>query len=130
MAIPLMLVAYYFLRSTFDHNKNEFEKYRSLVVVQDSKIHYAKEGDNNFVSTIGVIKNNSDKKWKELRFEVQYFNQSGALIDTQSDSDYSLVLLPNTEHAFRVRESADKPEAEYASHKVFIRGARDADNWP
>jgi hypothetical protein len=131
LAIPLMLgVFYFFSRSFFDRNVKDFEKYRSLVAVQDSKIHYAKEGDNNFVSTIGTIKNNSDKKWKELRIEVQYFNQSGALIDTQSYSDYSLVLLPNTEQAFRVREPADKPEAEYASHKVFIRDARDADRWP
>jgi len=61
---------------------------------------------------------------------VQYFNQSGAPIDTQSDQDYSLVLLPNTEQAFRVRGSADKPEAEYASHKIFIRDARVADSWP
>ncbi|HEV2667879.1 MAG TPA: FxLYD domain-containing protein [Blastocatellia bacterium] len=130
VALPVMLVAFYFMRSSLDRNEKEFEKYRSLVVVQDSKIHYAKEGDSNFVSTIGTIKNNSDKKWKELRIEVQYFNQSGALIDTQSDSDYSLVLLPKTEHAFRVREAADKPEAEYVSHKVFIRDARDADSWP
>jgi hypothetical protein len=130
MAVPFMLVAYYFFISRLGRDEREFEKYRSLVVVQDSKIHTAKEGDNNFVSTIGVIKNNSDKKWKELRIEVQYFNQSGALIDTQSDTDYSLVLLPNTEHAFRVREPADKPEAEYASHKVFIRDAKNADSWP
>jgi len=38
-------------------------------------------------------------------------------------------LLPNTEHAFRIRESADKSEAEYTSHKIFIRDARDADSW-
>src|SRR5262245_26601965 len=130
LAIPLMLVAYYFLISRFDRDGKAFEKYRSLVVVQDSKIHYAKEGDNNFVSIIGVIKNKSDKKWKELRIELQYFNQAGALIDTQSDTNYSLVLLPNNEHAFRVREPAVKPEAEYASHKIFIRDARDADSWP
>jgi hypothetical protein len=130
VAIPFMLGAFYFMGSIFDRNGKEFEKYRSLVVVQDSKFHYAKEGDTGYVSTIGTIKNNSDKKWKELRLEVQYFNQAGALIDTHSDTDYSLVLLPTTEHTFRVREPADKAETEYASHKVFIRDARDADNWP
>lgn len=130
LAIPVMLGAFYFFTSTFDRNEKEFEKYRSLVVVQDSKIHYSKEGSEGFVSTIGTIKNNSDKKWKNIRLEAQYFNQSGALIDTRSELDYSLILLPNTEHAFRVRGTADKPETEYASHKVFIRGASDADSWP
>jgi len=42
MAIPVMLIAFYFMRSSLDRNEKEFEKYRSLVVVQDSKIHYAK----------------------------------------------------------------------------------------
>lgn len=130
VAVPFMFAAFYFISSTFDRDKKEFEKYRSLVIVQDSKIHYAKEGDEGFISTIGTIKNNSDKKWNDLRIEVQYFNQSGALIDTRTDPVYSLVLLPNTEHAFRVREPADKPETEYASHKVFIRDARNADSWP
>ena len=67
---------------------------------------------------------------QHLHIEVHYFNQSGALIDTRSDRDYSLILLPNTEHAFRVRAPADKPEADYVSHKMFIRDASDADNWP
>ncbi len=48
------------------------------------------------------------------------------LIDTTSDTTYGLTLAPHTEQAFRVLMQAVRPEASYASHKVFIRDAKSA----
>jgi len=127
--IPITIFMIYASSRMFG-NKAEFGKYQHLIVVQDSRLHYQKEGDTSSISTIGTIKNNSDKKWKEVYLEVQYFNESGALIDTQADKDWSLVLPPNSETAFRVRQQADKPASEYKTHKVFVKDAEEGGRWP
>jgi hypothetical protein len=128
--VPLLLIFYFFYTDLFRNRSEEFEKHRSSVVVQDSRIHYSKEEDGAYISTIGTLKNNGDKKWKRVQLEVQYFNQNGALIDTQTQYPYDSVLLPHTEHAFRLRQQADKPATEYITHKVFIRDAAEGDRWP
>lgn len=124
-----MLAFFYYSGIFRDHN-SDFEKYSQQVSIKDSRIHYGKEDSTSHISVIGTIKNDSDKKWKRVSIEVQYFDQSGAMIDTQTDNNYDLVLLPRSEHAFRLRENADKAESAYHSHKVFVRDAESGDRWP
>jgi hypothetical protein len=111
-------------------DKNEFEKHRAEVTVTSSKMTWSKEEDGNFISIIGTLKNDGNVKWNNLQLEAQYFNPAGILIDTQSDRNYDIILLPHSEHAFRMRDYADKPASEYATHKVFIRDAENAAKWP
>jgi hypothetical protein len=130
--IPLVLfLLWIWLGPGFLGSKRmDFEKHRAEVVITNSKVTYSKEADGNYVSTIGTLKNEGNLKWSPLHLEVQYFNQAGNLIDTQADKNYQLILLPHTEHSFRLRDRADKPESEYATHKVYLREAEDASRWP
>jgi hypothetical protein len=61
-----------------------------------------------------------------LHFQVRFFNSTGELIDTLSDSDYSLVAQPHAETTFRVRGRADKPADQYVTHKVEVTWAKDS----
>lgn len=106
--------------------KANFDQYRHLITVLDSATSYKKEGDKAYVTTIGTIKNGSDKEWKEVYIEVQYFNESGALTDTKSAFDYGLLLSSNSETTFRVQQEAAKDSAEYKTHKVIVKKAEDA----
>lgn len=94
--------------------------------IVESKVHYGIEKDIPNVSCIGTIRNNTDTAWEDLHFQVRFFNLAGQLIDTLSDSDYSLVVQPHSEGAFRVRGLADKSADQYATHKVEVTWAKDA----
>jgi hypothetical protein len=119
----------FFSGNLYGRNRANFDQHKHLVVVQESKTNFKKEGDQDFVYTIGTIKNNSDKSWGDVYIEVQYFNEAGTLIDTQSDMDYGLVLSPNSETAFRVRQETARDSAEYKTHKVIVKRAEDAKKW-
>ena len=106
-------------------NTNEFSDNKSLVVVKDSKVSFTEKECGTTVSIIGTITNNSEESWKDFNFEAQFFNENNELIDTVSDQNYDLILLPNDDGTFKVTGAADKSEASYNHHKVIIKDARE-----
>jgi hypothetical protein len=108
--------------------RESFGAYGDQLSVVESSVHYAANADKygSTVSVIGKIKNDSDVAWKDLYIEAQYFDANGVMVDTQGSEQYGLVVPAHGEVAFRVRGSADRAENEYASHKVYVRSARDA----
>lgn len=127
MAALIPLAIFFLLQGGLFRPKNaEFGQHRHLLTVQDAKLHYEREGDKAFVSTIGTIKNDSDKKWQAVYLEVQYFNETGLLVDARAERSWNLILPPHCVTAFRVRQEADKAAGEYQSLKVFVKDAGDA----
>ena len=121
MLIPMGSILY-----DMSHKRSsEFHASESLSVVE-SKVHYGVEKDTPYVSCIGTIRNHTDTAWEDLHFQVRFFDSAGQLIDTLSDSDYSLVAQPRSEATFRVRGRADKAADQYVTHKVEVTWAKDA----
>ncbi len=111
-AFPLLFILFFvvlFGGMTYDvynsiyKDQASFPEYKDSIVVVNSNYNFAERGDCTYITSIGHLKNNSNVPWEYLRIEVQFFNQSGELIDTISDRNYGLFLPPNTEVAFRVR---------------------------
>jgi hypothetical protein len=119
LIFPMMI---WFFNSTTRSSHN-FSEFAGQIQVLDTKLAWSQEKDRKMVSTIGRIKNDSPYAWTSIGLEIQYFNASGELIDTVSESSYSLTVQSHSESAFRVRTEADKPREQYASHKVFVRDA-------
>ena len=108
----------------------DFGNYCNQVQVLESQMQVARERSFGGLVTIGRLRNNSPVKWKEVVIEVQYFDKDGKLIGTKSERDHNLVLLPGVDHAFQVSSTPEFPPEAYASHKVYVRDARDARKWP
>lgn len=126
MAIILGIMAIIFsssLGSTF--NPKDFADSKTSFEIKNSKVSFTQKDCGTRISVIGTITNNSDDSWKDFNFEAQFFNEHNELIDTVSDQNYDLVLLPNDESAFKVTGAADKPETSYRHHKVIIKDARE-----
>jgi len=99
----------------------------SKIVVVDSSFRFNTQGDHTYVSAVGTIRNNSEEiAADDVYIEVQYFDGEGTLIDTEGAEQYGLTLLPGAEVAFRLQAHASSPVSEYATHKVFVRSAREA----
>jgi hypothetical protein len=106
----------------------DFAQYRDQIQVATSSMSFSSTETNRYVTTVGLLTNCSDFSWKEVQLEAQYFDAGGKLIDTGFDRYFDTVLLPHGEAAFRIRIVADKLESSYASHKVFVRFAKDGRN--
>ena len=100
--------------------------FKKSLTILNSKINHSAGKDEGcgYVSCIGHLKNNSDVTWEELVFEIQFFNSQNELIDTFTEYTYGMVVPPNEEIAFRIKDGADKNPEEYHSHKVRITSAK------
>jgi hypothetical protein len=127
LIVPIALLPMYWMRAD---RGEDFAKYREQVKVLDSQLRIGDEGVLRQVVTVGRLRNDSSIKWTNVAIEVQYFDEDGKLVATKTEMDHALVLLPNSEHAFQVSSSADLAPRSYASHKVFVRDARDSRHWP
>lgn len=103
----------------------DFAQYRDQLRIVTSSMSYSATDTNRYITTVGLVTNCTEFSWKDVQLETQYFDGSGKLIDTGLNRYSDTVLLPHGEAAFRIRTLADKPESSYASHKVFVRYAKD-----
>jgi len=102
-----------------------FNDSKSLITVADSSFNYSTKECGTRISVIGTISNDSDKIWKDIYFEVQFFNNNGELIDTISENEYDLVLLAKDTTTFKITGLADKEKSAYDHHKIIIKSARE-----
>jgi len=106
----------------------DFAEYRDQIRVVTSSMSFNPTTTNAYVTTVGLLTNSSEFSWKEIQLEAQYFDASGKLIDTGLNRYFETEMLPHGEAAFRIRTAADKSDSSYASHKVFVRYAKDGRN--
>ena len=117
-----------FMLNSITGGGRDFSLYRDQIEVVTSSMNFSMTSTNRYISTVGLLTNCSDFSWKEVQVEAQYFDGTGKLIDTGFERSFDTEILPHGESAFRIRTLADKPESSYASHKVFVRYAKDGRN--
>jgi len=113
--------------------KRDFAPYQNQISVVSSEASFRMPSSSNLtVSVVGIITNQSEFGWKHVGLEAQLFDKDRKLIDViSSDSDYGgITVLPHSEAGFKIEGKATKKESEYASHKVFVRTAKDIKAWP
>jgi hypothetical protein len=106
----------------------DFAEYRDQIRVVTSSMNFSQTSTNAYITSVGLLTNSSEFTWKEVQLEAQYFDASGKLTDTGMNRNFDTEMLPHGEAAFRIRTVADKLESSYASHKVFVRYAKDGRN--
>ena len=98
-------------------------EYRDHVRPTGTRIVYMPYSDGNLLSVVGTLENDSVYDVKSVVVEVQYFNKDKELIDSATDSDYSIVVPAHSKATFRVDTQAAHPESAYQSHAVVINSA-------
>jgi hypothetical protein len=108
----------------------DFAPFRDRFEVVSSSMQFSKNEKGQYVTTVGTVRNNSDFAWEDVQMEVRYFDRENKLVDVGAHRFSDVALQPHSESAFRVRVLADQPETDYASHKVYVRSAKDIKRWP
>ncbi len=93
------------------------------LVILDTSQKYAKDDCGTFIAIIGKLKNQTDKTWTDIHFEVKFFNDKNELVDTLNPELYSIVVAPHKETSFRIREKAAAHEGEYKRYEIKITKA-------
>jgi len=78
------------------------------------------ESDGLYVACIGHIKNDTEFKFKEIKFQVDFMSENNELVDTFATTDENIDVLPNTSTNFRVRSIGHKGAHDYKNCVVKI----------
>ena len=102
-----------------------FTPYAGQIAVTESRITFGESDGVPTVTVIGMVRNSSPVTWKEVAFDVDFFDEQGVLIDTGQELDYSYRLPAGGEAGFKVTFRRERPETDYSSHTVRVIWAKD-----
>ncbi|HDL00943.1 MAG TPA: hypothetical protein ENH23_01755 [candidate division Zixibacteria bacterium] len=104
----------------------DFEESRQLITIEKTKMNYTTKECGGYISILGTITNNSSITWENFYFEARFYNADNILIDSLSDNDYNLVVLPGSNSTFKIGGNTDKLEEEYDHFEIILKKAREA----
>lgn len=125
LVLSPILIASWWLRDLSGLGES-FDAHRSQIIVTNTTMHYSESGNTNTITVVGYLINESALAWNTLQIEAQFFDSNGKLVDTATEILPSQELPSHMTQAFRIRATAAMTGDQYASHKVFIRTAKDA----
>jgi hypothetical protein len=120
----LLIVGFQVMFNRFTGSGIDFSPYRNEISVVESRMNFKDAGTNSMVYVVAVITNHTDIAWRQIQYDVRFFNRAGTLIDARTALDSS-TILDHGESAFRINVTPSHMLPEYDSYKVFVRAARD-----
>lgn len=127
-AVPMFLFMFVAMRP-LSRSSASFAEHKDNVKILEAKMNFEEDRVGAYLTFLGKIQNDSPVKWDNPYFEVHCFNKDGEMIDTSSSYDSGLILIPKTEHAFKLSFSSRRLPSTYATFKIYLRDARDANRW-
>lgn len=124
-----VVIAVFWSMSSSIMRRNFLYETEGALTITESRFEFARMESQWFITTLGTIRNNTDKTWTNLHFAVRYYNNEGKMVDVINENQYHLVIAPRSEAAFRVRAQAATEQGQYARHEVRITKAEE-DSWP
>ena len=113
------------MSNVFDEGKS-FEPYKGQIVITESEMVFGETKTTDTVAVLGTVRNGSAVPWKEVVFQVEFWNAAGKRIDTDQKREYTLTVPASESVPFKVSIRREFPKEEYAKHSVRIVAAKDA----
>lgn len=127
MLIIFIALTFYFKSSVSNKfSTANFEDSRQLITIENTKMNYVTKECGSSISILGTVINNSSVTWENFYFEARFYNSNNTLIDSLSDNDYNLVVLPNSDSSFIIDGKANKSEEEYDHFEIILKKARES----
>lgn len=127
--IPLTLLYGVVMETFFGRIVREcepFQKHSQEVTIVEDKMEYGEDQCGPDVIIVVKVKNDSQVDWKDVHFQVDFFNPKGQLFDTGQQESYTYRLPAGQETAFKVSFRRQFPEKQYAKYKVAVISAVDS----
>lgn len=102
-----------------------YSDFPESVKVLESKMNWAQTTDGRFLFVTGIVTNQSSAAWRELEFDVRFFNSTGQMIDAANGRGY-FTILPGSDSAFRLSVKPLLSSNDYSSFRISVSNARSA----
>ncbi len=122
--IPMACMLIVFQR-TFDRGQ-DYQAYAGQVQITESRIAFGEDESGGTVVVMGTIRNDSPIPWKEIRFQVEFQDATGARSDTGQVEAYTYYLPAHSSLSFKTSHRRQFPEANYVNHTISVVSAKDA----
>ena len=76
----------------------------------------------------GEHHNKGEEPFTNIVFDVEFYDESGNVIDAVSDTEFDLVLPPGSSKKFKVIGKSGTDISNYSSHKIVVAKA-EPDRW-
>jgi len=103
----------------------DFQQYADQIKVVSSAVEFGQRDSGPTVAVIGRMRNESSVDWKEVTFQVEFFDAEGRLVDAGQEVEYSYHLPSGKEAAFKVSFPREFSENVYARHTILVIAAKD-----
>jgi hypothetical protein len=131
--IPMIVLYATVMATILPHPFREWERFpmhSDQVRITESTMEFGEDQCGPAVIVVGKVENLTPVDWKDVRFQIDFFNPKGQLFDTGQQEAYTWRLPAGQECNFKVSYRRQFPEKEYASHKVRVVSAVDSRQWP
>jgi hypothetical protein len=122
--IPFIIIGCIFA-NMFNKGK-DFTPYRNQITINSSELRFGEKQSGETVAVVGTMSNSSPIPWKEIQFEVRFYDSNGKIIDAMQQKGYSDEIPANGSSAFKVSMLREFPKEQYTKYDVVIISARDA----
>lgn len=103
----------------------DFEAYRDQISVAESQLAFGEIKSGPSVAVLGTIKNQSRIPWKDIRFQVDFFDANGKRIDVGHKEQYTYYLPAGESLSFKLSFPCEFPQTNYVKHAVRVITAKD-----
>lgn len=94
--IPMILFLPFLIYMIYNrHERVHFEDYREKVTIKKLSQDTLTIKDKKMINILVEVENNSDQKWENAVYEVQYLSPSGKLLNVERSSDYKFIINAN-----------------------------------
>lgn len=127
--IAIALIVFLILIATleamlFDRGE-QFQSFAGQVQITDSKIVFGERKDGPVIAVLATMKNDSEIPWNEVRFQVDFKDAAGKVVDAAQKHEYSFYIPAKESLPIKLSFRREFPETIYASHSVRVISAKD-----
>ena len=114
--------------SRLQNPKPYYSEFPSSLKILQARMNWVQTSEGQRIFLTGVLTNTAPVAWKDPEFDCRFFDAKGIMVDAGASSSY-LTVRPNDDIAFRVSLVPTAPTNSYASFRVSVGNARNANAW-
>lgn len=99
-----------------------------VLSVTESAFQFKDASCGKQVVLLGKIMNSGEEPLTDVVFDIEFYDESGKLVDAVSDTEFDLVIPPGSTKSFKIMGKSGANEVLYSSHKVKVAKA-EPDTW-
>ena len=120
--VPLLILFLVRMEQSFNPRPLYHEAPQKLRLTE-SRMNWKQFDSGLRVVLTGVVTNDSNIPWEDVKFECRFFDTNGSIIDVANASGYTSVQ-PHDDAAFRLFITPSRDTNVYSSYKLTIVDAR------